>query len=139
MVCYAVIDTNVLVSALLTSREDAATVQIVRKMITGEVTPVYSKAILQEYREVLRREKFGFSEDAAEMLIAGIVKFGIEIDPDQSMTVLQDMSDLPFYEIVISRPGKDAFLITGNKKHFPAEPFVVTPREMLDILESNND
>ena len=29
----------------------------------------------------------------------------------------------------------DAYLVTGNIKHFPLRPFVVTPREMLTILE----
>lgn len=29
----------------------------------------------------------------------------------------------------------DAYLVTGNIKHFPLSPFVVTPREMLTILE----
>lgn len=36
MTCLAVIDTNVLVSALLSSKDDAATVQVVGRMITGE-------------------------------------------------------------------------------------------------------
>lgn len=30
---------------------------------------------------------------------------------------------------------EDAYLVTGNIKHFPNKPFVVTPREMIeDIL-----
>lgn len=41
MICYAVIDTNVLVSALLSGNETAATVQIVGKLINGEIIPVY--------------------------------------------------------------------------------------------------
>ena len=27
------------------------------------------------------------------------------------------------------------YLVTGNLKHFPTQPFIVTAREMLDILE----
>ena len=57
MICYAVIDTNVLVSALLTSKNDAATVQVVQKMLSGEIIPIYSKEITKEYREVLHRKK----------------------------------------------------------------------------------
>lgn len=34
------------------------------------------------------------------------------------------------------RHSEDAYLVTGNLKHFPTKPFVVTPREMLDILNS---
>lgn len=42
MICYAVIDTNVLVSALLSSHTDAATVQVIGRMISGEIIPVYT-------------------------------------------------------------------------------------------------
>lgn len=54
---YVVIDTNVFVSALLSSRDDSATVQIISKMIQGEIVPVYSDEIMSEYREVLARKK----------------------------------------------------------------------------------
>ena len=33
MICYAVMDTNVLVSALLSNKDDAATVQVLGKML----------------------------------------------------------------------------------------------------------
>ena len=62
MICYAVIDTNVLVSAMLSSKEDAATVQVVSRMLRGEIIPIYSNAITEEYRNVLCRRKFGFEE-----------------------------------------------------------------------------
>ena len=31
---------------------------------------------------------------------------------------------------------EDAYLVTGNIKHFPTEPFIVTPRQMIDIIVS---
>lgn len=52
MSCYAIIDTNVLVSALLSSSVDAATVQVVTRMVAGEIIPVYSSTIMSEYRDV---------------------------------------------------------------------------------------
>ena len=60
MICYAVIDTNVLVSALLSTRDDAATVQIISKLFEGTIVPIYSIEITKEYRQVLGRSKFGF-------------------------------------------------------------------------------
>lgn len=54
MICYAVIDTNVLVSALLSSNENAATVQVAAKMLAGDIIPLYSNKITEEYREVLK-------------------------------------------------------------------------------------
>lgn len=138
MICYAVIDTNVLVSALLSSKDDAATVQIVGKMIAGEIIPLYSNEITDEYREVLSRKKFGFSIDIVEFLMTSVEEFGIQVDPSPSGTVLPDMKDLPFYEVVLEKREDNAYLVTGNIKHFPKEPFVVTARELLDILKQKD-
>lgn len=68
MICYAVIDTNVLVSALLSSKDDTATVQVLAKVISGEIIPIYSNVIIKEYREVLSRKKFGFSGEMISSL-----------------------------------------------------------------------
>ena len=136
MICCAVIDTNVLVSALLSSKGDTATVQVLSKVITGEVIPVYSNVITKEYREVLSRKKFGFSEDLIEYLISAIEKYGILVDPSPSGITLPDMKDVPFYNVVLDKRDNNAYLITGNIRHFPKEPFIVTPREFLDILNS---
>ena len=53
MICSAVIDTNVLVSALLSSHNEAATVQVVSPVFSREIIPMFSAQILAEYREVL--------------------------------------------------------------------------------------
>ncbi len=44
-----------------------------------------------------------------------------------------DPKDVVFYEITMSKEG--SYLVTGNIKHFPAKPFVVTPAENIGILE----
>lgn len=134
MICYAVIDTNVLVSALLSSKDDTATVQVFCKVITGEIIPVYSNIIAKEYREVLSRKKFGFSGDLIEYFMSAIEKYGILVDPSPSGIALPDMKDVPFYEVVLEKRDDNTYLVTGNIKHFPKEPFIVTPRELLDIL-----
>ena len=136
MICYAVIDTNVLVSALLSRKDDTATVQVFGKVITGEIIPVYSNLITREYREVLSRKKFGFSGSLIEYLISAVEKYGILVDPSPSGIILPDMKDVPFYEVVLEKRDDNAYLVTGNIKHFPKEPFIVTPRELLDILNN---
>lgn len=137
MTCYAVIDTNVLVSALLSGHDDAATVMVVDRMIRGEVIPVYSSTIMGEYREVLRRKKFRFSPVLVEYLLSSIEQFGILAEPTPTGMVLPDMKDLPFYEVVMTKREDNAYLVTGNLKHFPTKPFIVTAREFLDILDGN--
>lgn len=137
MICYAVIDTNVLVSALLSSKDDSATVQVVSKVICGSIIPLYSNAITKEYLEVLSRKKFGFSSEAITYLLSAIEKYGILIEPAPSGMTLPDMKDLPFYEVVLEKCNDGAYLITGNSKHFPTKPFIVTPRELLSMLDNN--
>ena len=110
MICYAVIDTNVLVSALLSSKDDTATVQVVSKVISGEIIPVYSNVITKEYREVLSRKKFGFSGNTIEYLLSAIEKYGILVDPAPSGTILPDMKDLPFYEVVLEKRDDNTYL-----------------------------
>ena len=47
-----------------------------------------------------------------------------------------DMDDLVFYEVAMEKHDDDAFLVTGNLKHYPVKDFIVTPAEMLRILFS---
>ena len=138
MICYAVIDTNVLVSALLSNHEDTATVQVLKIMFNGGIIPVYSEEILAEYNEVLRRKKFCFSENLIVGLIETIVKFGVSVIPTATGEIIPDMKDLPFYEVVMEIRGEeDAYLVTGNMKHFPERPYIVTARRLLDIIKEN--
>lgn len=138
MTCYAVLDTNVLVSALLSAHDDAATVQVLDKFFEGEVIPLYSDEILQEYHEVLGREKFHFAPALISTLLTAVRKFGVCVAPSPTGEVLPDMKDLPFYEVVMEKRDDDAYLVTGNMKHFPQKRFIVTPKEFLEILAQHN-
>lgn len=138
MTCYAVIDTNVLVSALLSRRQDSATVLVIERMINGDIIPVFSREIMNEYREVLSRKKFKFAPEMIKYLLSTVEKFGVLVEPTPTGIILPDMKDLPFYEVVMVKRDDDAYLVTGNLKHFPDEKFIVTAREMLDILDSGN-
>ncbi|KIR03057.1 Uncharacterized protein P261_01872 [Lachnospiraceae bacterium TWA4] len=134
MIYYAVIDTNVLVSALLSSHNDSATVQVIDRLFSGDIIPLFSKNILDEYNEVLRRKNFHFSEEIVFSLINSIERCGEFIHPTPSGELLIVPKDLPFYEVVLEKREDNAYLITGNIKHFPNKPFIVTPKEFLDIL-----
>ena len=135
MTFYAVIDTNVLVSALLSGHPDAATVLVVDQIFDGLIIPVFSEEILAEYNDVLRREKFGFSADLIEMLLTTIEKYGRKICPISTGEVLPDKKDLPFYEAAAADKHRITYLVTGNQKHFPNRPFIVSAREFLEILD----
>lgn len=135
MVYYAVIDTNVLVSALLTRHEDASPLQIVRRVFQGKIIALYHEEILSEYSEVLSRPKFRFSEAAVAVLIEAIEKYGVSVERLAVQEELPDPKDRIFYEVTMARHKDGAYLVTGNKKHFPTAPFIVTPAEMLQIMD----
>lgn len=65
-----------------------------------------------------------------------IKRFGERIVPSPTREPLPDMKDLPFYEAVVEKQKDDAYLVTGNLKHFPIKPFVVTAKEFLNILST---
>lgn len=130
---YAVIDTNVLVSALFSINGESNPAIIIRKIIDGTIIPLYNDAILSEYIEVLNRDKFPFRKTDIEWMINLFKEHGISL----KRTCLSDedfidKDDIVFYEVALSK--EDSFLVTGNTKHFPKKPFIVTPTEMLAII-----
>ena len=131
----AVIDTNVIVSALISKTDDAATVQIVRAMLQGRFTPLYHEDILAEYSDVLHRPRFHLTEDVIQTVLAAIKQYGIEVFPQPSGEILVDMDDLVFYEVALEKREDNAYLVTGNQKHYPVKDFIVTPAEMMAILD----
>ena len=135
MIYYTVIDTNVLVSALLSNNKDSATVQLVKRLIQGELIPIYSEKIIQEYWDVLQRSKFSFKQEVVRKIIETIIKYGVSIEPTPTGDQLPDMKDLPFYEVVMEKRVDNTYLVTGNLKHFPKRTYIVTARQMLDILD----
>lgn len=130
---FVVIDTNIIVSSLLSSKNDSATVQVMEKVFRQEIKPVYSKEIFTEYTNVLNRPKFHFSKELVEYMLSAIKQFGILKEPKETvMVVLPDMKDVPFYRLVLE--SEDTYLVTGNIKHFPQESRIMTARQLIDIL-----
>ena len=131
---YAVIDTNVFVAAFLSRHSDSSTVQVVNTLLKKGICPLYNQEIINEYQDVLHREKFRFPSETIDSIINSIQEFGINSERIASSEFFPDPKDVVFYEVALSKD--DAYLVTGNKKHFPKTPIVVTPAEMLEILES---
>lgn len=129
MMRKVVIDTNVLVSALLSSNEDSATVRILAMVFAGLVIPVLTDDIFREYGEVLRRRKFNFPEDSVSELLEEIKKRSILANPAVSDLELPDDKDRPFLDALLSED--DAILVTGNLKHFPQHEQIMTARSFI--------
>ena len=130
---YAVIDTNVLVSAML--KWNSIPGNVMELVFEGPIIPILNESILEEYQTVLSRPKFHFTPDIIRDVLENIKKQGIYVDADSIDIELPDSKDRVFYEVVMEeRKTEDAYLVTGNIKHFPTKPFIVTPREMINII-----
>ena len=129
----AVIDTNVIVSALLDHDRESNPSLILDDILSGIITPLYNDEILSEYRDVLSRDKFSFVESDIENTLNLFLEKGVKIDVTVPVEeTFSDLDDKVFYEVAMSADG--AYLVTGNTKHFPNKPIVVTPAQMVDIL-----
>lgn len=131
---YAVFDTNVLISSLLTKQTDTATARVVDAISSGDIIPLYNQEILNEYDEVLHRAKFSFSEERIQKILLMVRQFGMAVNSSPTGEILVDMDDLVFYEIVMEKRKDNAYLITGNIRHFPERDFIVTPSEMMALI-----
>ena len=134
---YAVIDTNVIVSALLSHNPQAATVQVFGAIFEQKICPMYNDDIIEEYIEVLHRPKFRLPAPMIEAVVEKIKEIGKSSHRIQSMEEFPDLDDAVFYEVALSK--EEAYLVTGNIKHFPKSPIVVTPAEMLEIILHKQD
>lgn len=132
---YAVIDTNVLVAALLSKNNDASTVKVLDAIFDGKIIPLYHQDIVSEYNEVLHREKFHLKKETIQIVINAIMQYGIEIFPHPTGEILIDMDDLIFYEVAMEKQDDNAYLVTGNQKHYPAKDFIITPADIINILD----
>lgn len=138
MTYYAVIDTNVIVSSML--RSGSIPDEVVQLALEGPIIPLVNQEILDEYEEVLTRNKFGFDEVKIKRMIDDLSKRAIFLDKTKTDEIFPDPDDAVFYKIVMTaRKVADAYLVTGNIKHFPIKSFVVTPKEMLDIVKGTEE
>ena len=129
-----VLDTNVLVSGLLSSSGPPA--WIVEAVLAGELELALDMAMRQEYEDVLRRPEFDFSPEAVDDLLAAIDQFGFHVAAAPPCPVpLPDPDDEPFLAVA---GATDSTLVTGNLKHYPPRSrhgvTVQTPRELVDRL-----
>jgi putative PIN family toxin of toxin-antitoxin system len=113
---------------------------IIELVFDDLIVPVLNREIVEEYKEVLSRSKFHLSNDIVEDIIASLAEIGIFVEGETLDIDFIDEKDRMFFEVVMEeRKKEDAYLVTGNIRHFPVQPFVVTPRQMLDIILKSID
>lgn len=131
-----VLDTNVLVSALISPFGNESLVLLAVQQ--GRIAPCLSPAIVAEYAGVLARPKFSFAADEIEGLMALMCAQGLLFEPLALPGASPDPKDDDF--IACAMASNAAFLVTGNKRHFPAESCgqtkIVSERELLESLHT---
>ena len=132
---YVVIDTNVIVSALLAQdRRRSVPFAILEAVFLGKITPVLSKDIMAEYVSVLNRAKFGFNKELVKTILVEIKAQGVWVNPEKTGKELPDQKDVCFYEAATIYEDMGLCLVTGKMKHFPDSPFAVTPTQLKERL-----
>lgn len=138
----AVIDTNVLVSGLLSTA--GAPARVLDLVVMGHLTPVFDDRILAKYRIVLARPKFCFTHDERTVVLDMLENVGQHITAPPLSLKLPDLDDQPFAEVAIE--AMCDFLVTGNRKHFPprvlgrssSDLLVVTPADLVGRIGELN-
>ena len=128
-----VMDTNVIVSAILSPNGNPARI-IALVSIDEDLQIFYSKDILAEYEKVFAYKRLNIPIAARYTIISTIQQFGILVEPTASTILLLDESDRIFYD---AAKGSGAILITGNIKHFPPDPLIMTPSYFIERLYEN--
>lgn len=127
-----VLDTNVIISALY--REPSIPYDVYLIALSRGNYLYYTESIYLEYLKILHRKKFGFTNEIIEKFLSLLTKKGVlvkNIDYHYEKRLI-DESDRKFYELAKSY---ECYLITGNKKHYPNDPIVMSPSEFMNKLQ----
>jgi len=128
-----VVDTNVIVSALLTPAGVCG--QILDLLTEGSLQPCVDERILAEYEEVLSEPRFPFTAKQVSTVLEMFRASGAPVAALPLNAALPHEDDRAFLEVAVTA---HAVLVTGNIRHFPARAragvTVLTPREFLDLL-----
>ena len=124
-----VVDTNILVSGLLSPKGTSA--RLLDMILDRMLRVRYDERILAEYSAVLSRNKFQFKEELYGNLLHVI---RLESAPVASVPIPEpwvDEDDKKFYEVALAACTP---LITGNRKHYPEDKRIIAVAEFLELF-----
>ncbi len=111
-----IVDTNVVVAALLTSRADSPVARVLDGMLAAAFPFAISDALLAEYGTVLRRpalrKAHGLASDEIDMILLDLAQHAIVVTPVPAPPA-PDPGDQHLWELLVAR--KDLMLVTGEK------------------------
>jgi putative PIN family toxin of toxin-antitoxin system len=135
-----VLDTNIVVSAMLTPQGPPARVFFMA-LQNQYIQLCVSAEVFAEYEEVLNRPKFNFTVDAIEAALGSFRERGFWVKPTGKVSICDDPDDDIFLECAEAAAAD--YLVTGNRGHFPGEGWgrlkIVTAREFITLFEFDRD
>lgn len=120
-----IVDTNVLVSGLITTTASATTARLIDAMVSGQIRPLLSPALLDEYRAVLLRakivERHGLNIEQIDHLLSAIIQHALWREPKPARNPAPDPGDRHLWALLEAEPSST--LVTGDLRLLNAAPF----------------
>ncbi|AEF85298.1 conserved hypothetical protein [Treponema primitia ZAS-2] len=123
-----VLDTNIIVSAFLNPMGIPG--EILSMVLAKKIKICYDNKIFAEYTEVLTRSKFNFNKELVNDFLEFIKIYGEYVLAEPQNIVFIDEDDKIFYDVLKSSNAD--YIITGNKKHYPKDRSIVSPKEFKE-------
>ena len=138
----AVIDTNILVRALIKPRGTVGPVLL--RLHGGEYTILYSQPLIEELIDVLNRprirQKYDLSDDDIHTVVSLILLQGEVVTPEKRVTACRDPRDDKFLEVAM-HGGADV-IVSGDQDLLVLNPFagipIMPPSRFLQILDAED-
>lgn len=113
---YVVIDTNVLVSALLNINSNPGTVLL--SVFKGETIPLLNPEILAEYRDVLARKKFKFPAEEVGTVLKVLTSSCLNVTAlSKDYPEVCDPKDRCFYAVTMTGRQADRRCAAGYRQY----------------------
>lgn len=132
----AVLDTNVVVSALISPSGPLA--DLLDLAALWHFRCYLSEEILDEYREVLGRAHLNLDEHKTFRAIERLKEAAVLVRPQKKLLVCTDFGDNKFLECALE--ARADYIVTGNVRHFPVrfqDVRVIIPRRFLTLLAAD--
>ena len=103
-------DTNTLVSAVISKGNEF---ELLRLAHAGKIEMILSLQILKEFKEVISRKKFGFSNEQINRVLKSIINISAIIMPSNKIDLIkEDPADNKILECAES--GKADYIVSGD-------------------------
>jgi len=128
------VDTNILVSATINNGNPYKILKIAKE---GKIILVISLDILKEFKDVISRPRFGFSNSQIESAIKHIIAVSEIVVPNTKISFVKaDPDDNKILEAAVS--GESEFIVSGDRHLLDLEKYkqvkIVKPTVFLDLL-----